>query len=101
MPTDSAVPFNENVAVAVPPEPESAAVPRVAPFAAEAAANETVPVGEVVPVDAFTVTLSVADALCVMPAGFALRVMVVGIRGEVTVTVIAGETDGEKFATPA
>jgi hypothetical protein len=55
--------------------------------------NVTVPVGDVLPLDALTVIVSVVDAFCEMLAGLAIKFALVWIRGAVTVTAIAGESD--------
>ena len=87
IPPERLVPFTVRLAVAVPPDPASVAVPsETIP-----AANVTVPVGDVVPLAALTVSVKTVDALCAMLAGFAASVAVVANKGAVTVTVIAGE----------
>jgi hypothetical protein len=57
-------------------------------------------VGDVLPLDALTLTVSVVDALCEMLAGLAVKFTLVWISGAVTVTVIPGETEAPKFAAP-
>lgn len=63
--------------------------------------NITVPVGAALPVAAFTVAVSVVEALCARLAGLAVSVVVVAVSGAVTVTVTAAETDAAKFMMPA
>ena len=93
-------PFTVSVAAADPPDPASVAVPRAGELAPELAANVTVPVGDVVPLAALTVTVSTVEALWAMLVGFAASEAVLAMSGAVTVTVTAAETELLKFVAP-
>jgi hypothetical protein len=97
LPPARLLPFTVRVAVTVPLEPASGAVPR-AVFPAE---KVTLPVGAVVPLAAFTVTVKTVDALCTILTGSPAREAVVAIRGADRVTVIAVETELVKPPLPA
>jgi hypothetical protein len=84
-------------AVAVPPEPARLAVPRVT----VPAVKVTVPVGDVVPLAAFTVTVTTVEALWAMLVGFAASEAVVVTSGAVTLTGRTAETEPVKFVVPA
>jgi len=64
-------------AVAVPPDPESVA----APSGLSPSVNETVPVGDAVPLAAFTVAVSTVDPLAKIMAGLTVSVVVVEVTG--------------------
>jgi len=96
LPPARLLPFTVRAAVTVPPEPASAAVPRERPPAEKVA----LPVGAVLPLAAFTVTVKTVDALWAILAGLAANEAVVAVRGAATVTVIAVETELVKPPAP-
>jgi hypothetical protein len=97
LPAARLLPFTVSVAVTVPPEPASAAVPNAVPPAEKL----TLPVGAVLPLAAVTVTVKTVDALWAILTGLAANKAVVAIRGAATVTVIAAETELAKLPLPA
>jgi len=82
-PAASLLPFTVSVAVAVPPEPDSGAVPSaVLPIV-----NVTLPAGEAVPAEGFTVAINWVEAVAVMLTGLAANVVVVATGAVERVTV--------------
>jgi hypothetical protein len=59
------------------------------------------PVGAVLPLAAFTVTVKTVDALWAILAGLAANEAAVAVRGAATVSVIAEETELVKPPAPA
>ena len=59
------------------------------------------PVGAVLPVAGFTVTVNSVDAVAAMVAGLAVTVVVVGGSGAVTVSVIGDAVEEAKPVAPA
>ena len=73
--------------MAVPPDPESTALPsELLPMV-----NETVPVGVLEPLAAVTVAVTTADPLLRMIAGFAARVVVVAVTVRPDQVVISAQ----------
>jgi hypothetical protein len=95
VPVGSWLPITVTLAVEVPPEPESAALPSVV----EPMLNTTEPVGDAVPVVAFTVAASVVLPVVRMLAGVAVTLVVVDVPCTLTVTVTA-PTDPENPPPP-
>src|ERR1035438_5400511 len=84
LPAANWLPFTVTEAVAVPPEPDRFAVPSVT----LPSMNATGPAGEVVPLPAMTVAVSVVEPVETMLAGLAVSALVVAPPvGAVTVTV--------------
>jgi hypothetical protein len=83
-------------------------VSEAVPFARTAEPSEVVPfvkamlpVGAVLPVAGFTVTVNSVDAAAAMAAGVAVTVVVVAGKGAVTVSVIGDAAEAEKPVAPA
>lgn len=83
-------------------------VSEAVPFTRTAEPSEVVPfvkamlpVGAVLPVAGFTVTVNSVDAAAAMAAGVAVTVVVVAGKGAVTVSVIGDAAEAEKPVAPA
>lgn len=83
-------------AVAVPPEPERLAEPS----GALPSVKETEPVGEVLPLAALTVAVSVVLPPAVMLVGLAVTVVVVATTGTVTFIVTDADEPLKPVAPP-
>ena len=77
-------PYTVSVALAVPPLPDSVALPRVVLPSLKA----MVPAGATVPLAALTVAVSAVDPADAMVEGLAATDVVVATAGAVTVTVV-------------